>query len=126
MQMLRVWVRASMFGVCKASTSVRQNGGNAGWISLSVSILRLTAAQEVRYVHSFTVYGARAVNFYVTTAMNNYGASAINNQEPTPTEWGEFAPTPDFLLHNIFLYPWSIAFVCSASTMNIYGACCNS
>ena len=43
-------------------------GEMQGGVSLSVSILKLTAAQEVRYVHGLTVYGARAraVNFCVT------------------------------------------------------------
>ena len=57
MRMVRVWVRASRLGVCKVSTGVRHNGANAG---VSMPILKLTAAQEARYVHSITVHGARA------------------------------------------------------------------
>ena len=65
-------------------------GEMQGWVSLLVSVLKLTAAQEVRYVHSLTVYGARAVNFYVTSAVKYYSARAVKNQErkqePTTTE----------------------------------------
>ena len=29
----------------------------------------------IALLHSLTIYGARAVNFYITSAMKNYGAS---------------------------------------------------
>ena len=37
------------------------------WVNLSVSMLKLTAAQEVRYVHSLTGDGAKAAKFCVTS-----------------------------------------------------------
>ena len=63
MQMVRVWVRGSRLGVCKVSTGVRHNGGNAevGQFFSAHTETDLTASQEVRYVHSLIVYGARAV-----------------------------------------------------------------
>ena len=51
-----------------------------------MSVLELTAAQEVRYVHRLTVYGTEAVNFCINSAMKYYGANTVNNQESTPTE----------------------------------------
>ena len=56
-------------------------GEMQGWgksVSLSLSILKLTAAQEARYVHSLTVYGGRAVNFYPTSAVKSYGMPCIH------------------------------------------------
>ena len=75
MQVVRVWVRGSRLGVCKVSTGVRHNWGNAG-VGQSVTVRTETeccpGGKEVTYLHSFTVYCARAVD----------------NQEPTPTEYG--------------------------------------
>ena len=72
MQMVRVWVRPSKLGVCKVSTGVCHNGEMQGWFSLSLSILKLTAAQKVLYVHSLTVFvNFYAVNFYATSAMKH-------------------------------------------------------
>ena len=86
--MVRILVRASRKGVCKVSTGVCHNGGNAG-VGQSVSVhIETDWCQQVRYVHSLIVYGAGAgvVNFYVASAMKYYGAGAVNNQEPIPTE----------------------------------------
>ena len=62
-------------GKCALSAGPAGLGAALG---VSVSIMKLTAAPEVRYVHSLAVT-ARAVNFYVISTKNFYGATAVNN-----------------------------------------------
>ena len=45
MQMVRVWERVSRLGVCKVSATI---GEMQGWVSLALSVLKLTASQEAR------------------------------------------------------------------------------
>ena len=71
---------------CPPQLGKCRGGSVCQWVSMPVSILKLIAAEEVRYVWCLTFYGARAVNFCVISAMKYYGASVVNNQEAIPTK----------------------------------------